>query len=241
MESLGSYCRKGGEEPDIPGLSRGRVQHYRRLVDRVVRSSLDSAYPITLAALEEQRWDDLIQEFFSKGKPRSPELWRLPCDFLNFHAEAQSGERLGLPWLDNLLYFEWMEIEVYNMPDLPFPTYTEEGDYNANPLAFNPECEFIHLEYPVHLYAARESVQHKGDYFVLILRSSETGHVNFINLGGLNFYIIKRLQEEEICLHELRFDVARMSGVESATYLDKMLGSFIRDLKEKGFVLGLRK
>ena len=76
QELLGEYCRTG-METDIPGVTPGRLHHYRRLVNNVVRDMLDSGFPITLAALGEEQWDTLVQEFFVHGQPRTPQIMEL--------------------------------------------------------------------------------------------------------------------------------------------------------------------
>ena len=42
------------------------------------------------------------------------------------------------PYLEDLLYFEWMEIEVHTMPDKPYPDYQSRGNIFMDRLALNP-------------------------------------------------------------------------------------------------------
>ncbi len=240
QEQLGAYCRTG-RETVIPGVTPGRLHHYRRLVNNVVRDNLDSGFPITLAALGEEQWDALVQEFFVHGQPKSPQVWRLPLEFYLYHAAQETGIRLGKPYLDDLLYFEWMEIEVHNMPDRPFPEYVKEGKFLEERLAFNPEYEIIKMAYPVHTHPAEQASRLKGDYFVLIFRSPGTGYVQFLNLSALNVYILTRLVEEDLPAAQLRGEIARATGIESGKYLDDSLEKFIQELMQKQLILGFKK
>ena len=240
QDLLGEYCRTG-EEAEIPGVTPGRVHHYRRLVYNVVRDTMDAAFPISLAALGEETWNLLVQEFFSGGLPQTPQIWKLPLEFYQYHANHETGKRIQKPYLDDLLYFEWIEIEIHTMPDRPYPSYIEHGNIFVDRLAFNPEYEIIKLDYPIHLYAAEESIKHKGDYFVLIMRSPETGYVQFLNLSGLNIFILTKLVEEEVPLNELKGEIASAAGIESGKYLDDALSTFIGDLMKKKLILGFLK
>jgi hypothetical protein len=240
QEQLGEYCRTG-VETDIPGVTPGRIHHYRRLVNNVVRDILDSGFPIALATLGEEQWDKMVQDFFINGKPKAPQVWRLPFEFYQYHAALETGTRIGKPYLDDLLYFEWMETEVYNMTDRPFPEFVKEGKVLEDRLAFNPEYEIIRMEYPVHMHPAEKTPEIKGVYFVLIFRAPDTGYVQFLNLSSLNAYILTRLVEEDLPVGHLRGDIAQSTGIESGTYLDAALEKFVEELMRKQLILGYKK
>lgn len=240
QEALGMFCRTG-KETDIPGVTPGRLFHYRRLVNNVVRDILDSGFPITLATLGEELWDELVQDFFVNGQPSAPQVWRMPFEFYLYHAAKETGMHLGKPYLDDLLYFEWMEIEVHNMPDRPFPEYEKKGDVLERKLAFNPEYEIVRMDYPVHMYPAEQASALKGDYFVLIFRSPETGYVQFLNLSALNVFILTRLVEEDLPACQLRGEIAEATGIESGKYMDEALEKFIAALMQKQLILGFKK
>ena len=240
QDILGDYCRTG-EGEEIPGITPGRVNHYRRLVYNVIRSNMDRAFPITLAALGEEEWDQLVQEFFSKGLPQTPQIWKLPYEFYNYHLMKETGNRIQKPYLEDLLYFEWIEIEVHTMPDKPFPEYVSSGNIFMDRLALNPEFEMIRLNYPVHMHPAAAAADMKGDYFVLIFRVPETGNVKFLNLSSIHTYILARLMEEDLPLKDLKGDIAQTAGIESIKYLDDALEQFIGDLIDKRLILGYLK
>jgi len=241
QEQLGAFCRNGEAAGDIPGVTPGRISHYRRLVRNVVRDALDSAFPITHAALGEPGWDVLVPEFFTEGQPQSPQIWKLPYEFYLFHVERDSAERLGKPFLDDLLYFEWIEIEVHNMPDRPYPPFSTYGDLLSDRLVFNPEFEIIRLEYPVHLHPADATPALKGEFYILVFREPETGFVRFLNLSGLNAWLITKISDGERAAEELKGELARASGIESGRFLDETLSGFLTDLKDKGLILGFLK
>ncbi len=237
QEQLGEYCRTG-EDQELPGVTPGRLHHYRRLVSNVVGDTLRTAFPISVAALGEELWDLLVQDFFSAGLPQTPQVWKLPFEFYEYHENRKTGERISKLWLNDLLCFEWMEIEVHTMADRSAPDFITEGDISKDALVFNPEYEIVHLEYPVHMHPALEVAELKGDYYALLYRLPETGHVQFLDLSALNIYIINRLQEEKVPLQELKGEFARVAGIESGRYLDEALQTFLGDLLKRKLILG---
>lgn len=240
QEQLGEYCRTGVDS-GIPGVTPGRLKHYRRLVNNVVRDSLDSGFPITLASLGEEEWDRLVQDFFVHGRPGTPQIWRLPYEFYTYHSARETGRKTGRPYLDDLLYFEWMELEVQNMPDRAFPDFVKDGSLLEDRLAFNPEFEIMKLSYPVHMYPTGQAAGLKGDYFALVFRSPDTGYVQFLNLSALNVYIFTRMVEEDLPVGHLRGEIARATGIESGKYMDDVLSRFVGELMQKQLILGFKK
>ena len=240
QEQLGEYCRTG-EERELPGITPGRIHHYRRLISNVVNDTLHTAFPITVAALEESQWEELVQDFFTAGIPQTPQVWKLPFEFYQYHVSRETGKRMDLPFLDDLLYFEWMEIEIHTMPDRPYPDFISEGDLFQATLAFNPEYEIIGLDYPIHTHSVSEALHLKGDHFALLYRLPESGHVQFLALSALNVYIITRLQEENVPLNEIKNEFARVAGIESGKYLDDALAKYLGDLLERKMILGFKK
>ncbi len=237
QEELGEYCRTG-QERELPGITPGRIHHYRRLISNVVNDTLHTAFPITVAALGESQWEELVQDFFTEGIPQTPQVWKLPFEFYEYHAGRETGKRMDLPFLDDLLYFEWMEIEIHTMPDRPYPDFVSEGDLFQDRLAFNPEYEIVQLEYPIHTHPVSEAIHMKGDHFALLYRLPESGHVQFLGLSALNVYIITRLQEEKVALNEIKNEFAHLAGIESGRYLDDALEKFLGDLLERKMILG---
>jgi len=237
QEQLGEYCRTG-EEGVLPGITPGRLHHYRRLITNVVQDTLRTAFPITVSALEMSQWDELVQDFFTEGIPQTPQVWKLPFEFYEYHASRETGRKMDLPFLDDLLYFEWMEIEIHTMPDKSYPEFQNEGDLFQDRLAFNPEYEIVRLDYPIHTHPISEALHMKGDHFALLYRLPDSGNVQFLGLSALNVYIITRLQEEKVALNEIKHEFARVAGIESGRYLDDALEKFLGDLLERRMILG---
>jgi len=237
QELLGEYCRTG-EERELPGVTPGRIHHYRRLVWNVVQDTLDTAFPISKTALGPESWKELVRDFFKAGLPQTPQVWKLPEEFCLYHANQETGKRIQLDCLNDLLLFEWMEIEIHTMPDRTYPQYVEQGNLFQDTMAFNPEHEIVPLQYPVHTHPVSQANGMKGDYFALLYRLPDSGNVQFLALSPLYAYIINRLYEAEVPLDELKGEFARLAGIESRRYLDDALEKFFGDLMDRKLILG---
>ncbi len=180
---LADFCRSNVYQP-IPGIIESRIDTYRSLVFNTVEDTLRRAYPITARALGSDRWSAFVNAFFSQYRSTSPELWRMPYGLYRFAQQSRWAERVSWPFLYDLLLFEWIEIEVYMMPDGDVPAIREMGDMWQERLVINPDHKLLKLSYPVFSVPPEAIVpEAKGEYFLLCFRHRESLDVHFIEIS----------------------------------------------------------
>lgn len=236
---LGQYCRTG-KEISIKGVNQERVKHYRRLVYNVVRNTMDQAYPLASQILGEDRWNSLVHDFLINHDCQTPKIWLLPLEFYEYIRDHNYSKSLDLLWLNDLLYFEWIEIEVHVMPDEKMPDAKRKGDLLNDVLVINPEFRLIRLDYPIHQFNIDEAIKKKSNYFVLAARDPDKGHVNFFNLSLLHTWIIENLLQENVSIKSLYPKINQIFGIDSETMLTENLNGFLINLFSKKFILGFK-
>lgn len=237
---VGNYCRTG-EEQKIPGITKNRIHHYRRLVFNVIKNTMKQAYPLTLQVLGEEEFIKLVDAFFQNHDPQTPQVWKLPREFFDYALEADFSAKTGKIWLHDLLLFEWIEIEVHTMPDVETPEHVKTGNIFDDPLLCNPESRLIQLNYPVHLKNVKEAENLKGNYFVLISRDPDTGNVNFFNLSLLHAWVYENIATHDISIQDLMPQIKLHFGIQDEERFKKNLESYISDLLVKKAILGFKK
>jgi len=240
QENLAMYCRTGNDQ-DIPGVTEGRLPHYRRLVNNVVHGTIDQAFPITRKVLSEEEWNYLIDSFFIEHDAQTPILWKLPYEFYQYIREQDHAGALNKAWLDELLWFEWLEIEVHMMPDHKHGSYKHKGDLLTDPLVINKDGKLIKLQYPVHLYPIHEVEAKRGDFFLFIYREQESGSVRFTKLSVLHAWLLDTLFSNPGMTVEQLFPLMiETFRLEDMDRLKNNIYSFLIEMKEAGVILGFR-
>lgn len=234
---LANYCRTG-EETEITGAQAKRLPHYRRLIYNVINDTLATTYPIAFKYIEKTLIENICHEFFSRHSCAHPQVWRMPKEFFEYCKEKEIGKQHNLPYLNDLLYFEWLEAEMYMMEDKKYPAFRSSENWMKECLALNPEYELIKLDYPVHLTTPPEASTMQGTYFVLLFREQESGRIQFVNLSALYAYLIENIAQEEKTLEQILSDTLVIFGINDAELLQKEALRFINDLHKKGFILG---
>jgi len=234
---LAAYCRDG-DDTNLHGVNPKRAKHYRRLVFNVVLDSLSSAYPLTKQLLQNDEWQALIETFFSKHPCQNPQVWKMPYELYEFVERSDLLIKDKYPYLSELLYFEWLEIEYFMLDDKPL-RYTILGNIETSELILNPESGIYHFQYPVHLKKAVEiEFSDKGNFYLAIHRHPESNKVHFTNLSPALVLILEQLQEKPKNLADLTLDVADQLHIELNQEILNQITHFIRKAMDNKLILG---
>ena len=241
QDDLAMYCRSG-DDVDIPGVTEGRLPHYRRLVYNVVSGTIAQAYPITRKVLTDDEWKYLFNSFFVEHDAQTPILWKLPYEFYLYAREHAYDEQFKKPWLAELLWFEWLEIEVHMMTDEDHPPYYEKGDVLIDHILVNRDSRLIQLEYPVHLYPVEEAEPKKGKYYVFIYREMDSGTVRFVNLSVLHAWMLnKLLNTPNEAVIDLMPELASLVNIKDDKNFKPQIKKFLNEMLNTGAILGFSK
>lgn len=194
-------CRTG-DFSQIKGSRLEALQTYRRLVYSNIEANLCKAYPITKELLTQKEWEGLIQAFFASYPIRSPHLWEMPKDLFLWLQKEDHPLTETYPFLCDLLYFEWLEIEFFVMPDKDSPPSCLKGHLIEDLLVFNPEHQIFSFSYPVFKENIREAVSCEGHYFLLVYRTQSKKDVRYFELSPLYVFLWEEMKNKGLTVAE---------------------------------------
>lgn len=240
QQELVEYCRMNNDG-DIVGTRQDRLHNYRRLIYTIYWEALSDAYPIAKSILKEEQWDKMVDDFISEYACNEPQLFRMPFHLIEFAEQKSFSEVFSIPYLSDLLHFEWIEIEVHSMKDIEETSALSLKSRDDGHLDFNPYLKLIKLDYPIHRLKDQNIEQLKGDYFLLVYRQ-KNGTVQYMELNGFTANLI-----EQLSLYSQDF-----TFLETLNKVFKGLQSNLRDelnthainlcisLEEKGIIRGFK-
>lgn len=237
---LAEYCRTGLKPSELKGINENNLSNYRRLVYNIAVDTLETAYPITYSFLPTETWDKLCYDYFSEHKCQTPQVWRMPLEFYEYCIERNLAEELGMPFLNDLLLVEWLELEVHTMDDIAYPEFTSEGDWFNSRIAINPEYKLVKLAYPVHTTAPTALSGKEGTYFLLVYREKDSGNVQFVDLSIFYAYLLEQIANGEL-LKDVLVEANSLFGINNISLIKEHALNFIADLEKRRFVLGFIK
>lgn len=83
------------------------MQTYAELVEYRFFDVLSNAFPILFSKVDEESWNHAVISFL-KSKPKSPYIWEAAGEFRTFILKKKLFD---FPWLKDLLWFEWVELQ----------------------------------------------------------------------------------------------------------------------------------
>jgi hypothetical protein len=237
QQQLTNWVRTG-LNADVQGTVFEGMKQYRRLFRNNIANNLQQAFPIAFKVLETTQWDTLVNDFFAKHDAQTPHIWKLPFEFFQFVKHNNYIVNFDLPFLNDLLYFEWTEIEVYTMQDIAPEPYKNTGELLNSKIEVNQEHRLINLKYPVHIYASKIAVKNIGEYYLLTYRMPKTFEVKFVNLPALHTLFFEKITIEKMTTVEIIKEITTENPQVDEQKLSQNIQEFIKKMMLERVFLG---
>jgi uncharacterized protein len=238
QRALGKYTRTGKSKPK--SSIDENIDQYRRLVFNNVMDIIESTFPLAYKLVGSYKWTKLVKEYFAVYTCTSPLFWQMPNEFLDYVKLNSTELQIQFPQLINLMDMEWMEIEVFMMPDELISPFTIEGDMNQDKLIVNPELKILPLNYPVFSKKSNKiNASDFSQYFISIHRNHTDKNVSINELGLIQVEILLYLHEHSNTLNDV-FQFIK-SNTNYKNYTLKELTPFIRFCMDCEIILGYQK
>ncbi len=237
---LSDYCRSG-ELVDIKGANKDRLPQYRRLVFNVVKSNLENAFPICQKTVGEKIWSEIVFDFFKNHNCRSPYIWKMPLEFVDYARENDWDNKYEKPYLSDLLLFEWLEIELFTREDSKLPGIQEEGHFFENDIVLNPALRLEQFSYPVHHFDVNKPLSGVGNYYILGFRHPESYEVKFMEISPLHVFILNRISSEGNISTHFWNEIESAFHLERSEEITRHVQYFLTEMRTFGVIAGFRK
>jgi hypothetical protein len=235
---LADYCQLKEVEP-IPGTVPKHLHHYRRLIYNIIDDALESAYPITRGLCTDVQWELLVDEFVVEHPCQHPQIFRMPYELIAFAEQKDYATQFNIPFLQDLLYFEWIEIEVHSMADVVPEESVLTGDFMQSNLVFNPYFKIIQLDYPIHLLKSQEINGLTGSYFLIVYREPN-GTVQYTELNQFTAGVLLTMHQNNISAYAVLLMLEQQQpNINLQELIDPTL-QFIHQLLDMQIIHGLK-
>lgn len=241
---LAAFCRNGSrDEIDNMDVRLNHVGHYRKLVFNVVSDSLSTAFPLTENFLPSDVWDNLINHFWENHKCQSPQIWKMPLEFLDYVKANHIALKQQYDFIEDLLLFEWLEVFYFLREDeVSAFKISENGTIQESLLVLNPESGIEVFNYPVFKIPAKEiNPKNKATYLLCVHREpAEDRNVIFTELTPAFARMVQLLQEKPSTLSELVYQVCTELSIKANEHIYRKVEEFLTNALANKLILGYK-
>lgn len=238
QEKFTHFCRTGELDPSFK-IRPERAQIYYNHVKIGFENVLRKAYPLTYHLLKPKRWSQLTDAFLAEVDCATPFLWKMPQFLVDYVKKNRWADHFKIPYLNDLVDFEWIEIEIHMMPDALEKNARKKGNLLDDPLIVNPESRILTYSYPVYEKKKLPRPMQKSTYPLLTFRHPDTGQVHFIALSSFFKTVLELIKGQHLSGRKALIAAAKKFNFEEQQVMP--IGEkFINDLYERQAIYGAK-
>lgn len=229
--------------PDNPApqdIADDRMSVYRELFYNNVEDFIASSYPVIREITSDDNWHDMIRDYYSVHKSKTPLFPTMPQEFLAYLQHERNNEN-DPPFLAELAHYEWVELALITTDE---EIDLSQVDANAELLDGIPVLSPLVLplcyQYPVHRIGPDylpESPESPATY--LAVYRDRQDDVGFLEINPVTYRLMQLLMENQSQSgRQLLERVANeLPDLDSEAVIQGGQQA-LEQLKQKGIVLG---
>ena len=204
---------------------------YANLLFYRLKDLFSKSFPRFTKLVGDEIFSKLIYDFLKHGAS-NPILWKVNDEFKDF---VLKNSVLEIPFLEDLLYFEYLEIEMY-MSDF---SKEKKATYSLNnSYRLSNAVKLITLSYPVHHpdFDTNSEAFQRGEQFILLYHKEKTNEIIHEEITAFSREFLQMLKKKDSLLAHIQ-DIATVYELDRQEILEVYEGVLQRYVQDKILVL----
>lgn len=238
-----AHLRSPDRLPPPPDVDARRLALYRDLVFRNLASLLASSFPVLRRTLGASAWSELVRDFLSRHRARTPHFMELPQELLHFLATTRAADPRDPPFLLELAHYEWAELAL-RICDLAADTsrILPDGDLLSGRPLVSPLAWSLTYRFPVHrLGPGFQPAAAPPEPTQLVAYRTAQGEVAFLEVNAVTQRLLILLRQGSVASG--RAALLQIAAELAHPAPRRLLGfgaELLQALHAKGILLGTR-
>ena len=233
----GRYLRNPNKTALPESIPPRRSEIYESLLFNNICGFINNCFPVSRSLFEPAKWNRISRSFFEEWRCTTPIFSQIPYEFVRYISERPIGETL-VPWLSELLHYEWVELEV----DLDEAVF-DKAALESKGLNINPTAKLLAYQWPVHKIASDYQPDEMQQVCLVVYRDVDA-KVRFTEVNATTLMLLQAIADWQAPLNALNdLESLLLSFGESInhpepTALTKFGVQLLTDLKAKEILIG---
>jgi len=213
-------------QPDINSaptdIEDRRMKIYRDLFYNNVESFMSTTYPVLCEILGEDRWHELVRDYFANHKAHTPLFPEMPREFLVYLEEERplrkSAQANDFPFMLELAHYEWIELAL-SISELTDDTtkLSNSTDFLNEIPVLSSLAWLLSYQYPVH-QISREFLPtepNEQPTHIIASRIDDADQVDFTEVNPVIARLLQLISDNE----------KKLTGSQLLTQIAEELGN----------------
>ena len=208
-------------------LNSKEVELYKELIFNRFLDSFEHAFPFTKEVLGDERFEFLVEDYVKEHHSKQI-LWQEAKGLVDFVIKNDWKFKKDFPFIDDLIYYEWLEIELSNENEEENKT---EFDWNKN-YQISKTARLNIYEYPVHKYEELEIdeiIKNKGRYNLLVFREPQNFEIKTVELTDFVYQLLDEISSGVTPLNALKSKDIEVELEDITPYLENFFTELIQN------------
>ncbi len=215
---------------------------YRDLFFNNINGFITNNFPVLRKLYTDEKWNQLVRDFFRSHEAHTPLFPELPREFLQFIEDQRGPEAGDPPFILELAHYEWAELALsLDSADIADEEFDAQGDLLAHPLVPSPVAWQFSYQFPVHrIRPDYQPAEAPAEPTHLIIYRTSSDEVRFMEVNVVTARLLQLITENpEASGLELLSDIA--SELQQPLDAIKVHGlKILEDLRQREIILGTR-
>lgn len=180
------------------GVEDRRMNIYRDLFYNNIQGFLAGNFPVIRRLYSDQRWHQMVREFFIRHRAHTPLFPELPREFLKFVQNCRGPQAGDPPFLLELAHYEWVELAVsLDASEISDQPADPNGDLLQESPVLSPLARLLSYQFPVHQIRPefRPAAPPSEATFLVVYRNRED-QVKFMSLNPVSARLLNLIDQQ---------------------------------------------
>lgn len=239
-----AHIRDPENRPRPADVDERRMAAYRELFFNNVEDFLGNAFPVVSETLGEERWLEMLRDFYANHRAITPLFPEFPGEFLRYLNEIRTPRPDDPPFLADLAHYEWMEIVAAQADTtIDWNAIDADGDLLDGIPVVSPLAWVLGYKFPVHrIGPGFRPDAPKGELTWLIVYRDADDEVRFIETNSVTARLLELLGEGEGLTGRTAMEqLARELGHPAPAAVMEHGHAILADLHSRQIVPGTRR
>ena len=240
-----AHIRDPQLNPKPADIEARRMNIYSDLFLNNVEDFISNTYPVLKSIMSENKWQEMIRDYFSHHLSHTPLFPEMPREFLKY-LENERNNPNDPDFIYELAHYEWIELALMTSDldeAISWDKIDIDGDLLNNLPVLSPLAWSLSYQYPVQQiredYIPSEPLEQP--VYLLVYRD-KADEVHFMEINSITAMLIQRINEDgNLTSKQILENIAEQMQHPDPNIVVEGGYQIIQDLKNRNVIIGVNK